>query len=83
MKTGDHHTFRRTAPRTSAARRLPRADLKAAEDWFRRQGLPCFVDVVDERVRNLLRRRRLWLLLVAVLTIAVFANRAFHQPTEP
>jgi hypothetical protein len=50
------------------------ADREAAELWFRRRGLPWFVDSVDERVRELLARRRLWLLLVAVALVAAGAG---------
>jgi hypothetical protein len=49
------------------------ADRRAAEAWFRRRGLPWFVDSVDERVRELLGRRWLWLLLVGVTTLGVVA----------
>jgi hypothetical protein len=48
----------------------PRADLAAAEEWFRDRGLPWFVDAVDERVRDLLGRRRLWLLFGGVTLVA-------------
>jgi hypothetical protein len=46
------------------------AELRAAEEWFHRQGLPWFVDAVDERVRDLLGRRRLWLLVAGVMAAA-------------
>jgi hypothetical protein len=47
------------------------ADVLAAEAWFRRRGLPWFIDSVDARVRALLRRRLLWVLLVGVATSAI------------
>lgn len=50
-----------------------RADLEAAERWFRRRGLPWFVDPVDERVRELIGRRQLWLLVVGVTVVAATA----------
>jgi hypothetical protein len=50
------------------------AEVLAAEAWFRRRGLPWFVDAVDDRVRELLGRRRLWLLLLGVVTAGVLAG---------
>ena len=47
------------------------ADVLAAEAWFRRRGLPWFVDSVDVRVRALLRRRLLWVLLIVVAVVVV------------
>ncbi|HET9656459.1 MAG TPA: hypothetical protein VFP72_13970 [Kineosporiaceae bacterium] len=49
-------------------------ELEAAEEWFRRQGLPWFVDAVDDRVRELLGRRRLWALLAGVAVVAAAAG---------
>lgn len=47
-----------------------RSELEAAEDWFRLRGLPWFVDAVDERVRELVRLRRIWALLLGVAVAA-------------
>ncbi|MPY58034.1 hypothetical protein [Streptomyces spongiae] len=52
----------------------PRADIAVAEAWFRRRGLPWFIDAVDERVRKLLRRRWLWLLLAGVAVLSATAG---------
>jgi hypothetical protein len=48
----------------------PRAELRAAEAWFRQRGLPWFVDSVDERVQALLRRRRIWPVLAGFVVLA-------------
>ncbi|MFJ8630895.1 hypothetical protein [Streptomyces sp. NPDC093568] len=57
----------------------PRADIAVAEAWFRRRGLPWFIDTVDERVRRLLRRRWLWLLLVGVAVLSAAAGYFTEQ----
>jgi hypothetical protein len=58
------------------------ADILAAEAWFRRRGLPWFVDSVDVRVRALLRRRWLWVLLVVVAVVVVATAVVVHVVTE-
>jgi hypothetical protein len=58
------------------------SDVYAAEAWFRRRGLPWFVDSIDVRVRALLRRRWLWILLVVVAVIAVAVAAVMHVVTD-
>jgi len=60
------------APEPASARRTQ--DLEAAEEWFRQQGLPWFVDAVDERIRELLSGRRLWFAMSAVTVLALLAG---------
>jgi hypothetical protein len=50
------------------------ADRRAAEEWFRDQGLPWFVDAVDDRVRELVGRRRIWPLLAGVAAVSAGAG---------
>jgi hypothetical protein len=50
------------------------AEVEAAEAWFRARGLPWFVESVDERVRGLVNRRRIWPLLVGVTVVAVICG---------
>ncbi|WP_157547762.1 hypothetical protein [Micromonospora sp. ATCC 39149] len=57
-------------------------DILAAEAWFRRRGLPWFVDSVDARVRALLRRRWLWMLLIGVAVVAAAAAGVSHLLTD-
>jgi hypothetical protein len=57
-------------------------DILAAEAWFRRRGLPWFIDSVDARVRALLRRRWLWILLVVVAVVAVATSAVSHLVTD-
>ena len=52
----------------------PRTDIATAEAWFRRRGLPWFIDAEDERVRRLLRLPRLRLLLAGLLVFSVAAG---------
>ena len=58
------------------------ADVATAEAWFRRRGLPWFIDAEDERVRRLLRRRRLRLLLVSLLILSLAAGWLADQVVE-
>jgi hypothetical protein len=60
----------------------PSTNLLAAEAWFRRRGLPWFVDAVDARVRALLRRRWLWILLAVAAAVAVTSTWAAHLITD-
>lgn len=52
----------------------PDEDLRAAEGWFHDQGLPWFVDRVDERVRELVGRSRIWPLLAVVVLLSGVAG---------
>jgi len=58
------------------------ADILAAEAWFRRRGLPWFVDSVDFRVRALLRRRWLLVLLVAAAVVAAVTAALMQVLTD-
>jgi hypothetical protein len=49
-------------------------EIHAAEEWFRARGLPWFVDSVDERVRELIGRRRAWPLLAGVIVLSAGAG---------
>jgi hypothetical protein len=60
----------------------PRTDIATAEAWFRRRGLPWFIDAEDERVRRLLRLPRLRLLLVGLLVVSVAAGWLAEQVVE-
>lgn len=57
-------------------------ELRAAEAWFRRRGLPWFVEAVDERVRALLNRRWIWPLTVAVVAVAAGVGWLVERAVE-